>query len=245
MKKNNIFIFLGIITIIIIWLISSLLINNSLVLPTITEVLNSLKDLVSKGSTYLIILNTFLKLLLTISISLVIALGLGVLSYISNKFESFIKPIFVLFKTIPVIAIIILLLIIFGNSRSPYIMTSLVVLPIMYEGMLTSLKSINPEILDDVKTISGINFNIIRNIYFPLIFSNFMMSITQSFGLGLKVMIMGEFITQPSNTIGYMMQLERSNLNTAAILAWTIILVVIVLLIELLIDKVTKLYKVF
>lgn len=245
MKKNNIFILLGIITIILIWLISSVLIDNSLVLPTITEVLYSLKDILGKGATYLIILSTFLKLLLIIVISLVIALGLGILSYISSKFESFIKPIFVLLKTIPVIAIIILLLIFFGNSKSPYIMTLLVVLPIMYEGMLTSLKSINPDILDDVKTISGFNFSIIKNIYFPLIFSNVMMSITQSFGLGLKVMIMGEFITQPNNTIGYMMQLERSNLNTSSILAWTIILVIIVLVIELLIAKATKLYKFF
>ena len=243
MNKNNNYIILGLIFILILWLSSSLWIDNSLVLPTISEVFHSLKNILSKGLTYLIILNTFLKLLLIIAISLIIAMLLAILSFVFEKFENFIKPIMVIMKTIPVIAIIILLLIVFGNSKSPYIMTILVTLPIMYEGILISLKNINPEIIDDVKTIEGMNFSIVKSIYIPLIFFHVMASITQSFGLGLKVMIMGEFIAQPNNTIGYILQFERSNLNTSAILAWTIILIIIVLVMELLINKLIKTYK--
>lgn len=58
------------------------------------------------------------------------------------------------------------------------------------------------------------------------------MTIIQSFGLGLKVMIMGEFIAQPNGTIGYLLQLERSALNSSAILAWSIILIMMVLAVE-------------
>ena len=240
MKKDNLFILFGLAMIILVWLFSSLHINNALVLPTISQVFNSLKTILSTSKSYLIIFNTFLKLVFTMIISLVIAIILAILSIFSLKFEKFIKPMIVIFKTIPIVSIIILLLVFLGNSKSPYVVTLLVVLPIMYESLLTGFKNINPEILDDVKTISNLNLSVFRTIYIPLIFQYLMMGLTQSFGLGLKVMIMGEFIAQPNNTIGYIMQLERSNLNTPAILAWTIILIIIILVIELILNKITK-----
>ena len=111
-------------------------------------------------------------------------------------------------------------------------MTALVVVPIMYEGLLTSLKSISPALIDDLKTLSNTNWLVIKDFYFPLIINFVLMTIIQSFGLGLKVMIMGEFIAQPNGTIGYLLQLERSALNSSAILAWSIILIMMVLAVE-------------
>lgn len=245
MRKNyNILLLLGIFAIFIIWFISSLIINNSLVLPSIKDVLLSLKDILLSCTTYLILLKTFLKLILVMVASLLIALTLALLSSKTKGFESFIKPIMVLFKTIPVIAIIIFLLISFGRDLSPYIMTSLVVIPLIYEGLLTSIKSINKELLDDLKTLSNTNWLVIKNFYIPLIMNFVLMTITQSFGMGLKVMIMGEFIAQPNGTIGYILQLERSYLNSAAILSWSILLIIIVLIVEIIVSKISKYNKV-
>ena len=50
--------------------------------------------------------------------------------------------------------------------------------------------------------------------------------------LGLKVMVMSEFIAQPNNTIGYVMLQEKNFLEMDYVFAWTIILVVFVLLVE-------------
>ena len=71
MRKNyNILLLLGIFAIFIIWFISSLIINNSLVLPSIKDVLLSLKDILLSCTTYLILLKTFLKLILVMVASL-------------------------------------------------------------------------------------------------------------------------------------------------------------------------------
>ncbi|HHZ11863.1 MAG TPA: ABC transporter permease subunit [Acholeplasmataceae bacterium] len=234
MNKNsqNRFLLFGVLFIIVVWSGCSLVVNNSLVLPSIKDVLISLKDILLSHNTYLIILMTFLKLALVVVASLIIALILALLSFKTKGFESFIKPLLVFLKTIPVIAIIIFLLISFGRNLSPYIMTALVVVPIMYEGLLTSLKSISPALIDDLKTLSNTNWLVIKDFYFPLIINFVLMTIIQSFGLGLKVMIMGEFIAQPNGTIGYLLQLERSALNSSAILAWSIILIMMVLAVE-------------
>lgn len=244
MNNNNYkYILLSVLFIILLWTVSSLIIDNSLVLPGISEVILSLKEIFSTSTTYLIILLTIVRLILVVLVSLVIAFILAILSYLSDKFESFIKPLFVILKTIPVIAIIVLLLITFGSKTSPYIMTSLVVLPIMYEGLLTSLKNINKELIDDVKTLSNTNWMVLKDFYFPIILNFIMMTLVQSFGIGLKVMVMGEFIAQPNRSIGYILQLERSNLNSSAILAWSVILIILVLLFEILVLKLSERFK--
>lgn len=244
MNNNNYkYILLSVLFIILLWTVSSLIIDNSLVLPGISEVILSLKEILSTSTTYLIILLTIVRLILVVLVSLVIAFILAILSYLSDKFESFIKPLFVILKTIPVIAIIVLLLITFGSKTSPYIMTSLVVLPIMYEGLLTSLKNINKELIDDVKTLSNTNWMVLKDFYFPIILNFIMMTLVQSFGIGLKVMVMGEFIAQPNRSIGYILQLERSNLNSSAILAWSGILIILVLLFEILVLKLSERFK--
>ncbi|NLD26196.1 MAG: ABC transporter permease subunit [Acholeplasmataceae bacterium] len=240
MTKTNRYILLGVIAILLFWTISSLIIDNSLVLPGLDEVFLAFGNVLGDLSTYGLIIRTILKLVLIISVSLLIAFSFAILSYLSTKFEYFLKPVFVLIKTVPIIAIIILLLIFFGNRRSPYIMTALVVLPIMYEGLLGSLKNINQEIIDDVKTLGKVNFRVIKDLYFPLILPYFITTIIQSLGIGLKVMVMGEFIAQPNRSIGYVLQLERSNLNTPVILVWSIILIAIVLLFEIMIAKISK-----
>lgn len=242
--KFNALLFLGVIIIFIAWFVFSLIINNSLVLPSIKDVAVSLKHILITGNTYIILFKTFLKLFLVIILSLIVSLSLALLSSKAKGFESFLKPIMVLIKTIPIVAIILFLLISFGRNYSPYIMTALVVIPIMYEGLLTSINSINKELIDDVKTLSNTNWLVLKNFYIPLILNFVLMTFIQSFGMGLKVMIMGEFIAQPNGTIGYILQLERSSLNNSAILAWSIILIIIVLLIELLVLKISRLMKI-
>lgn len=242
--KFNALLFLGVIIIFIAWFVFSLIINNSLVLPSIKDVAVSLKHILITGNTYIILFKTFLKLFLVIILSLIVSLSLALLSSKAKGFESFLKPIMVLIKTITIVAIILFLLISFGRNYSPYIMTALVVIPIMYEGLLTSINSINKELIDDVKTLSNTNWLVLKNFYIPLILNFVLMTFIQSFGMGLKVMIMGEFIAQPNGTIGYILQLERSSLNNSAILAWSIILIIIVLLIELLVLKISRLMKI-
>lgn len=242
-KSSNQYLLLGILFIIIIWLIGSTIINNSLVLPSIKEVLLALKNILTKGNTYLVLIQTFFKLLVVMVISLVLAFVLALFAYKAKAVESFIKPVMVLFKTIPIVAIIIFLLLAFGRNASPYLMTGFVVLPIMYEGLLASFKNISSELLDDVKTLSKTNWLVIRSFYIPMILNFVLMTITQSFGMGLKVMIMGEFIAQPKGTIGELLQFERSALNSAGILAWSIILMIIVLAVEVIMAKVSKIHN--
>lgn len=239
-KKQMFFLWFGIFTIFIIWYIVNFWIDNALILPSIDAVFRALYNLLISPDVYLLVLKTFLRLMIIIALSFFVSLTAAVVSFLSRKFEHFFKPYLVLMKTVPVISMIILLLIFFGNKTSPYLLTSFVIIPILYEGILSAFRNIGQDILDEVRMITAMNLKVIRDVFIPILFPALMVSLLQSFGLGLKVMIMGEFIAQPADSIGYRLQLERISLNTAGIMAWTMILVALVLGTEITVTRLTK-----
>ena len=241
--KINFWLFGGILFILLLWLFTSRILDNSIVIPKISEVLQALGSLLQAKQTYVVIFNTISRLIITVSISFVIALFCSILAGSSTKIKDFLKPIMTLMRTIPVAAIIIILLMIFGNIKSPYIITSLVILPIMYEGILVSFENIDQGIIDEVKMLSSLNFKVAKEVYLPIVTPQILSTLVATIGLGLKVMVMSEFIAQPNNTIGYVMLQEKNFLEMDQVFAWTIILVVFVLLVEELLKIIKKKLK--
>ncbi|HOE06783.1 MAG: ABC transporter permease subunit [Bacilli bacterium] len=230
--KINFWLFGGILFILLVWFFASRIVDNSIVIPKISEVLQALGSLLQTKQTYVVIFNTISRLILTVSISFVLALFCSILAGSITRVKDFLKPIMTLMRTTPVAAVIIILLMIFGNIKSPYIITSLVILPIMYEGILVSFENIDQGIIDEVKMLSNLNFRVVKEVYLPIVTPQILSTLVATIGLGLKVMVMSEFIAQPNNTIGYVMLQEKNFLEMDYVFAWTIILVVFVLLVE-------------
>ena len=230
--KINFWLFGGILFILLVWFFASRIVDNSIVIPKISEVLQALGSLLQTKQTYVIIFNTISRLILTVSISFVLALFCSILAGSITRVKDFLKPIMTLMRTTPVAAVIIILLMIFGNIKSPYIITSLVILPIMYEGILVSFENIDQGIIDEVKMLSNLNFRVAKEVYLPIVTPQILSTLVATIGLGLKVMVMSEFIAQPNNTIGYVMLQEKNFLEMDYVFAWTIVLVVFVLLVE-------------
>ena len=160
-QLNILFTFLGILTILIVWMVASLIINENVILPSIGDTFKKLGSILINGYTYKVLGLTALRLLICLASSFAIALLLASLSTIFPRFSYYIRPIITLLRTIPVVAIIIVLLVFIGNQRASIFITSLVILPIMYEGILSGMENINSDVLDEIKIQSNINLYII------------------------------------------------------------------------------------
>ena len=241
-KKHYSFIYvtLGVMFLFALWAILQKIIDNDLVIPDIPSVFRALMALLRQVKTYVIILKTVGRLILTVSICAVLTLVLSYFSYKFERFENFIKPLFSIMRAVPVVSLIIILLFLAGNDISPYFITAFVVLPVMYEGILGGFFAIDDTLKDELRLLSSINFKIIMSVFIPVTLPYIFASFLQSFGLGLKVMVMSEFIAQPKDTIGYAMLQERIYLDTADIFAWTIIMALFVFLVELIVKMIRK-----
>ena len=239
-KKDNLFFTLGIVSIFIIWLLLSLIINNQFAVPKIDKTSIALATLLKRKSTYKILGLTLFKIVITISVSLIISIVLVIISTLSRKFRAFISPIITLLKTTPVVVVILLFLFMFSRNTTPIFVALLVIMPIMYEALLNGINNIDESIINETKMISKTNMFVIRKVYLPLTKPYIILSILQSVGLGLKAMVMAELISQASNSIGKEMSEYRSFLDMDYIFAWGILMITIVIISEILIRQIKK-----
>lgn len=232
---------LGILIIFILWVIGEAYINNSYVIPSIGDTFKALLDLFTKAHTYKVLGYTLIRLISAISICFMLGLLLAILSYNFGGFKWFIKPTITLLKTLPIAVVIILLLIILNKELAPFYVVGVVVLPVVYEAILMGLENINKDILDEVKITTSINPKVLYKVHLPLIFPSILTAIIQSVGLGLKVLVMGEYIAQPNYSIGNEFVFYKDiAVKMEYLYAWSIILILFVLSVELLISYVSK-----
>ena len=240
-KINNLFFVLGILSIILVWFLFSVVIENSGIIPSIPAVFEKVFDLLKELNTYTMIIKTILKIVFALLISFVLAFVFAILSLLSSKIENFVRPLITLFKTVPVVSIAAIVLIMFFKQDVRYIGTIvvgiIVIVPIIYESILTSFQSIDKNIIDNTKLESNFNFRVIMDVYVPLALPSIVTSILQSFGLGLKVLVMSEVIINPNNSIGKVIGEYATYGEMEYVFAWTIILIIIVLLCDYVLKK--------
>ena len=235
-KNKKTYFILGVLFVFVIWGLGKVYYNNDYIVPGIEQTVSSLIKLLMDGYTYKVLLYTFFRLLISVIICLLIAVILALLSKISYKFQTFIRPIITLCKTLPIAVLIVLLLVMLKNNALYYIV-GVVVLPLIYEVTINGLESIDKNIVDEVKMISDINFEVVKKVYLPLTLPCVFTSLLQSFGLGLKVLVMAEFISNAKHSIGYEIMLYKDHYNDMSyVYAWSIILIVFVLIVDYLVN---------
>lgn len=235
--KNNylqktILYLLSIIVIYVFAIIFSSAYNNEVILPHPNNMIKAFFELLGTGKTYIYILNTLRALIISLLVSFAIGLILGVLAGICKYIRYFLKPWITIMRCLPLAALIVLIMIIVNLNVTPYIVAGLVLVPIIYEGILNSIISINKEYIDVYKLSSNINFMVIYKVYIPLILSSIKAAFISAVGLGIKVLIMAEFIVGATNTLGYAIIPVIHQVEYAKGYAYCIIIVLVVLLVE-------------
>lgn len=242
-KKKIAFFTTGILFIFVLWYILFLTIKNDAVIPSVSASLKALGSLGAARRTYLIILKTILRLFVCLGVSFIISLLLAIFAIKFKSFRVFISPLISLFKTLPIVVIIILLILIFKRDKAFYFIVGIVIIPLLYEAIYAGMNNIDTAILEDIKTISNTNIKVIMQLYLPLSWPYILTGLLQAFGLGLKVLVMAEYISQPRDSIGAEILFYNNNVMMEYVYAWSIILVLFVLIIELTIKLLNKKLK--
>ncbi|RJX26983.1 MAG: ABC transporter permease subunit [Acholeplasma sp.] len=227
----------SLISIIFIWFIISLVINHPLVLPSPMTVGEAFLKMLIKTETWLILGRTLFRLLLAIALSGCLGILLGSLAGLSPKFSWIIRPYVSIFRTIPVISIIVILLILIGYTLTPYLITFLMVFPIIYQAAYEGITHIDQAYLDIYRLETHAPHLAFKDLYYPLMRPYIILGFLQSIGLGLKVLVMAEYLSQTQNSVGNELYLAKTYLDYSTVFAWTIMLILIALSLEHLIYR--------
>lgn len=238
--KDNKYMFISIIILLILWQMGAVAVNNQLLFPSLDRITDELNRIIFNKDFVNLIFASLLRCLISFIISIILAIILGTLSYINKFIYNFLYPIFSVIKSIPTMAFIVLALIWISKDYAPIMIGGLISIPIYYEVVLNSLLGIDENIIEMCEVYRVKSKDIIISIYLPTIIFSLINVFSSSLSLIFKVVISGEIYSQPKYGIGAIIQMEKMQLNTVAVIAWIIIISIITILFDKIIKKLSN-----
>lgn len=225
----------------LLWIILSNHYQNEYTFPTIGKIFRSLLEICKSKDDLQAIGMTILRAILAVCICLFMGIVMASIYIIYPVSLSFFKPIIRMMRSVPLVVVSIFILILAKDQIQPYIITILMTFPVVFEGLITSVNEINSGITDEMKLLKGSTFTKIKEIYLPIIFPYIMMTIVQALGMSFKVLIMGEYLCYTDVSIGKNLY-DLKSLGMSSILAYGIIIVFVVSVLECIVFMIQKKY---
>lgn len=232
-KSKYIFSATTIIFIIALWFILSAIVKNTYVFPTFNMLLQAGKTIVIDN--FKIILLTIVKILLGVVIASFISALIFVIYILKKDFIGFFTPILSFIHVVPTMAISVYLYLFVDISLIPFLLVIMVTVPIMVEGLITAYDNIDKGIMDMLKLEQISFFKKLFKVYIPIMLPYILMIFLQSFSLGLKAMVMGEYLSITPNSLGFLIYNSQTLSYTENIIVILIILFVISIICEIVI----------
>lgn len=219
----------------IIWKLISLLTDSEQLVPSPEKTLLSVVEVISRDSFWPSLLTTIGRGLLGFTISLVMAVLLGVPAGINSTFRLFLSPLLITFRSTPVISLILLAIIWLGNEMVPVFIAVLTMFPIICTNIIDGIRNVDKDLIEMGTTYRISEKRIISEIYLPSISPFLTSGISNALGFGWRAIIIGEVLSQPGFGVGTQMQNAQIFLQVSELIAWTLIAILVSSLFEYLV----------
>ncbi|HOU03083.1 MAG TPA: ABC transporter permease [Bacteroidales bacterium] len=222
----------SVICMLVVWKILSLHLRSDFVLPSPEKTLVTTLTLFGNTGFLATVGTTILRGLTGFIISGILGIATGIITGINPNINAFLQPILVTIRSIPVISIILLALIWFHPGAVPVFIGMLTMFPFITTNVSDGIRSIDSELVVMATFYKISRKRIIRELYIPAIMPFIVSGASSALGIGWRAIIIGEVLSQPEYGIGTMMQNAQTFLNVDAVIAWTIIAVLISFIFE-------------
>ena len=209
----------------ILWQLLAIKINSVLVLPSPLQIFKKLPSVIKNPEFWKSFAATFGRVIISFIISMIMGIISGILTAYSTFFKNFFKIPLQIIRITPVVAIILIALFWLNSNILPVFVAVLMNLPVIttsiQKGLITSDSKNN--FMAKIYRVNKIKriINIDMENCLPFIVS----SMETAFGLCWKVVVAGEVLCLPSQSIGKILSTEQINLETTKVLTVTILLI--------------------
>lgn len=215
-----------------VWKLAAMHFRSAFILPPPETAIITTVKLFAEKSFLAVAGSTILRGITGFILSMLLGIGAGILAGINRDFDSFIRPLIVTLRSVPVISFILLALIWLTPDSVPVFVAMLTMFPFICTNVTDGIKSVDRDIIEMAEFYHVGKNRIVREVYIPAIMPFIISGASSAMGIGWRAIIIGEVLSQPRYGIGTVMQNAQTFLNVDAVIAWTIIAVVISYLFE-------------
>lgn len=219
--------FASVAAMLVVWKLLALYFDSAFIVPQPEDTFLTVVKLISDAGFIKVAGTTIIRGLFGFIISAILGIGMGILAGINPGFNALIKPMLVTIRSTPVIALILLALIWFGPDVVPVFIAMLTMFPFICTNVADGIKSVDPDLIEMAMFYRVGKKRIISGVYIPAIMPFIISGASSAMGIGWRAIIIGEVLSQPQYGIGTKMQSAQTFLNVDAVIAWTLIAVLI------------------
>lgn len=223
-----------------VWSIYANIVNIEMILPKPAVTFNRFFTLFSEKSFWNAVGNTLWRTLYSFFISFTVALLLAVLGSIFRPIHKLAEPIITIIRATPTMSIILLAIIWLKSASSPMLIAFLIIFPMCYTAFYESIISVDKKLIELSTVYDVKKGDMVKDLYIPSITPTLFSIAKSAISLNIKVIIAGEVMAQTRNSMGNFMQISKIYLNTAELLAWSVMAVLISYILEALVDLIKR-----
>ncbi len=240
MKKKFFHTLFSIILWLLIWHTASLIIGNSVFLPSPLYTLKSLVSLFRVPEFYKSTGNTLKRIAAGFAIGISSGILLTAASSLHPLAEAVISLPVKIIRCVPVASVVILSLLWFKSSGLSIFISAIMVMPVIYTGLMEAVHGTDPKLLEMARIYRMPFFKKVLYIYLPSLAPALISSISISAGFAWKSGVAAEIIGLVRNTIGNSLYISKMYLETGDMFAWTLVTILLSICFEKLITFTVK-----
>lgn len=215
------------------WAICAAAVDDSFVLPDVAETFSALGETLALRAFWTGLGGTVLRCVISYAISVALFFALFCLSAAFDGFRRFIDPLISALRTMPTVAVALILALVVGGYVAPVVLAVLVIMPILYSSARARVATVPTE-LTEVCRICGANRRqTLSSVYLPTAAAGLPDALSSAFSYNVKAVIGAEILVQAAGSLGMLMNLAKAYLMTASLIAMTFFAVVLAVASEL------------
>ena len=211
----------GIVLLLALWEILSRVKGNELLLPGPLPVMRIFISLAATERFLFSLWGSFYRVILGMLISVPLGMAAGICSGLDRRVEAVFKPLFQVISATPVMAVILIAFLWFGQERTPVFTAFLMIFPVIAANTIAGINSIDPKLRELFAVYRVSKKERFFSLYIPGIAPFVLGGLRSGLSLCWKVVVAAEVMVQPRRALGTGMQAARSQLETAELYAWT------------------------
>ena len=203
--QNCIYALCGIGVVVTVWVIAYYGVGNELVVPSFSDCVKDVGELLIENRFWRYFFNTFARVAIAFFVSFVLAAVFAVIAYVTPVVKGILSPIISLLRSLPILAVTLILWLMFGREDAPIAVAFLSLFPMLYAGFLSALSGVDEELVVMSRVYKVPLKKRVFSLYLPSAAPYVLKEGGSAISFALKLVVSAEVLVGTYRSIGYLM----------------------------------------
>lgn len=214
------------------------LFTPSYVFPSVPDIFAGVVEILRTSPSD--ILATVLRFLVALTLAMFVGWFLGLLMGTFRVAGKILKPVFAILQSVPALSWVLISVIWLHSVEARILfIVFLIAVPFFVIAVYEGIRNIDADMVEAVKQFRPTKWQLLRYLYVPHSVTYVLMTLKTASAFCLRILVFAELIGAASG-IGYAMGFAQANFRVDLILAWTMILVALNFLLNVIIGGIEK-----